>query len=642
MFVVVSFLVLFAFRACKSHLEVLPDEHTERVSLANCIVSCCLRFITEEMIIVSLSPEEVDDDQPSTAVSDRILLPQLSNTGRWTLLIKKSSSKSTNFFKQSGSYIIHIRTKDELKSHIDNLKEYRSWNPHAKIIVFSSAVFNNTSEVVAGIVKILWSAKVVDGIVILHDAEDLTYYTVFSWFPYSAGNCGNDFYKIKVMDNCTFGYFENKVNLFPTKIPKKLNDCPVRVRVVQWPPYIMPPKQHIAGTELYDFDDGLEINLINTIAERANFKIIYSMSHTTQNFGTVNSNGTTTGVFTVLREESADIAMGSLALSEQRAEKFDFSTTYYTESLTWCVPHAKSQPAIEKLTNTLKTETWVVLVFAYCLCSLLVWALSHLETKELKFYKSFPNVMQNTLSIVLGMAVKTLPKTTIVRCFLFLWIFNSLVMGIYYTTFMISTLTGSSYVDQISTLDGIFESKLKLYLMPNTIQYFNGSTWQMRKVLKEWNNCTHIHDCLARVAYQRDSAICIPRLYLEYVNNRYVDANKQPLLYYFKESVVSYPVTMYMTKGYPLKQRINELVEWIVSAGFIKAWERNVFDYKWKNATTLAEESMEEPEYNWLTIHHLEAVLFSLAIGHSVAVLVFILEILVFKRTNSNRIEFLL
>lgn len=639
MLVQVSFFVLLASRACDSRLEALPDELTERVSLANCIVSCCLRFFTEEMIIVSLSPEEVSEDQASASVSDRIFLPYLSRIGKWSLLVKKSSTKGVNFFKQSGSYIIHIRTKDELKEHINNLEEYRSWNPHAKIIVFSSAVFNNTNEVVAGIVETLWSAKVVDGIVMLHDVEDLTYYRVYSWFPYSAGNCGNDFYKITIVDNCTFGYFERKINLFPNKIPNKLNDCPVRVRVVQWPPYIMPPKQHIPGTELYEFDDGLEVNLINTIAQRANFKVIYTMSNKTQNFGTVNSNGTTTGIFTALREEMADIAMGSLALSEERAEKFDFSTSYYTESLTWCVPHAKTQPSIEKLTNTLKMETWIVLIVAYLCCSLLLWELSKVEAKELRFYKRLPNVMQNNLSMVLGMAVKTLPKTFVVRCFLFLWIFNSLVMDIYYTTFMISTLTGSSYVGQINSLDEILDNKLNLYLMPNTNQYFNGNTWQMKSVLERWKNCTYIHDCLSRVAYQRDSAVCIPRLYLQYVQNRYVDGYKQPLLYYFKESVVSYPITMYMTKGYPLKQRINELVEWIASAGLIEAWEHRVFDYKWKNATVLAEESTEEPEKKWLTIYHLEAVLFSLAIGHSFAVLIFIAEILVFKR-KKNRIEF--
>lgn len=633
--------VIITLKVCEGALEPLPDELTERLSLADCIVSCCVKFFTEEeMITVSLSPEEVGDDEPSATVSDRILLPRLSSVSKWSLLITKSSSKNTNFFKQAGSYIIQIRKKDELKSHIENLKKYRSWNPHAKLIVISTAMFNNVSEVVSGIVEVLWSAKVTDGIILLHNSDDMSNYGVYSWFPYSSGNCGNDFYKIINLDNCTFGYYEKNVNLFPSKIPKKLNGCPVRVRVVQWPPYVMPPKDHIVGTEIYDFDEGLEVNLINTISERADFKIIYSMSNTSQNFGTVNSNGTTTGIFSALKQEKADIALGSLALSEARGEEFDFSSTYHIESLTWCVPHAKSQPSIEKLTNTLKTETWIVLVIAYLSCSILVWGLSIFEKRELKFYKRLPNVMQHTLSVILGMAVKTLPKTLLVRLFLFMWIFSSLVMDIYYTTFMISTLTGSSYSGQIHTLDEILDNKLKLYLMPNTIQYFNGSSWQMKTILKEWNNCTHIHECLARVAYQKDSAICIPRLYMEYAYNGYVDVNKQPLVYYFRDSVVSYPITMYMAKGYPLKQRINELVERIISAGFITAWEQKVFDYKWKNASVFAEESTEEPEQKWLTIYHLEAVLYSLAFGHSLAVVVFVMEVVIYRH-KKNKIQFL-
>lgn len=632
--------LLIVLKTCKSLLEPLPDELTERLSMADCIVSCCLKFFTEEeMITVSLSPEEVSNDQPSAIISDRVLLPRLSYVGQWSLLVTKSSSRNTNFFKQTGSYIIHLRTKNELKSHIVNLKKYRSWNPHAKLMVVSTAIFNNVSEVIGGIVETLWSAKVVDGIIMLRDNADSSYYNIYSWFPYSAGNCGNDFYKIKSLDKCKFGYFERNVNLFPNKIPKKLNDCPVRVRVVQWPPYVMPPKEHITGTDIYEFDDGLEIKLMNTIAERANFKIIYSMSNKTQNFGTVDSNGTTTGIFAALKAERTNIALGSLALSEERGEEFDFTTTYHTESLTWCVPHARTQLSIQKLTNTLKTETWVVLVIAYLLYSIIIWILSKLEKKELELYKRLPNVMQNTLSIVFGMPIKTLPKSTILRAFLFLWIFNSLVMDIYYTTFMISKLTDCSYEGQINTLDQILKSKLKLYLMPNTIQFFNGSTWQMKQIHKEWNNCTHIHDCLAKVAFQKDSAVCIPRLYIEYVYNRYIDADKQPLLYYFKESIVSYPITMYMVKGYPLKQRINELVSRIVSAGLITFWEQKVFDYKWKNASILAEQTSEEPEKRWLTIEHLEAVLFTLVIGHTLAAVIFLIEIFVYKRTK-NKIKF--
>lgn len=634
------FLVVIALKACKGRLEPLPDELTERVSLADCIVSCCSRFFTgEEMITVSLSPEEVGQDQPSATVTDRILLPRLTNVGKWSLLITKSSSRTTNFFKQTGSYIIHIRTKDEIKRHIENLKKYRSWNPSAKLMVVSTEIFNNASDVVGGIVETLWSAKVVDGIIILPDSKKPSFFSVYSWFPYSAGNCGNDFYKIKILDNCTFGDFEENADLFPNKIPKKLNDCPVRVRVVQWPPYVMPPKNHISGTEIYDFNDGLEIKLINTVAERANFKIIYYMSNTTQNFGTVNSNGTTTGIFSALKEERTDIALGSLALSDERGNKFDFSTTYHVESLTWCVPHAKSQPSIEKLTNTLKTETWVVLVIACLCCTILVWALSNFEKREMDVYKTFPSVMQNTLLVIMATPVKHLPKTTVVRLFFFLWIFSSLVMDIYYTTYMISTLTSASYAGQINTLDQILDYKLKLYIMPNTIQYFNGSTWQMKRILKEWNNCTHINDCLARVAFQRDSTVCVPRLYMEYVYNSYVDADKQPLLYYFKESVVSFPITMYMTKGYPLKHRINELIARVISAGFITFWEKNIFEYKWKNASFITEENSEVVEEKWLTIDHLEAVLFSLVIGHILAVVVFVLELVVYRR-KKNKIEF--
>lgn len=635
-----AYVLVLLLQTCQSRLNPLPDELTGRLSLTDCVVGACLNFFTEEEILtVSISPEEVSKYRASAVVMMQILLPRLSDMGRWSLLIRKASAKSSNYYKQSGSYVVQIRTQNELKDHIKNLQKYRSWNPDEKFMVISSQRFSNQEEVVAGMAETLRKAKIWKAIVMLPSLKNLTQFHIYSLFPYSTGSCGDDSYKIRIVDNCTFGHFENGTNLFPVKLLDKLSTCPIRVTVTQWPPYIMPPKQHIPGTDIYEFDEGLEINLMNTVAERAKFKVIYSMSEETRNFGSVRDDGTTSGIFKGLEEGRADVAMGSLALMEARAAKFDLISSYYVESLAWCVPHARSQPSIKKLSNTLKMETWIVLLVLLVCFSLVVWVLSRLEKKESGYYKKVPNVFQSIVSMVFGTTVKTLPRTSLIRFFLAFWMFGSLVMDIYYTTFMMSKLTDSSYVGQINTLEEILANNLHIYLIPSEIQYFTGSSWQMRKILRLWNNCSVIHDCLSKVAFERNSAFCIPRLYMEYVKSKYVDANNQPLLYHFKENIVSYPVTMYMTKGYPLKRRINTLVERIVSAGLVAAWERKVFDYKWQNASAQSDLNAEEPERKWLKISNLGVVFVFLVIGNALALIVFFLEVFAHRRgfRKSNR-----
>lgn len=603
-----------------------PDERTSRVSLSNCIVKIGDRFLDKgEVISIHLSSTEASKNSTSATVLDRILLFELFQKNHWSVTISNGSAVWSKDFKRTDNYIIHIRGIDEVGDTLQALQTTKSWNSHAKFFIISATIYKKPEEVVTYIMKYLWLAKVVNAIVVLVNPKNTTVQHIYTWYPFANGNCGNYFDKAVLIDKCAFGRFERNVDLFAGKIPSKLNNCTVRVRVVVWPPFIMPPSARRGDTDLYEFNSGLEIELMNTIAEKANFEVLYTMSPR-QGWGEVSTNGTMTGVFLHLFKKRTDIVMGSIALTNQRMEYFDTSTSYIRDSLVWCVPHAQNQPPFQKLSNSMKLDTWCLIIFAYVMFSLTIWSVSSFQNTEGNSYKSLPNVLQNALSILLGMAVKVQPRTSIVRIFLWFWIMTSLVLDITYTTHLISVLTSSKYDTQIQTLSEIFNNNLKILLMPNSLKYFNGSSWKMQKLMNEFLPCDNMDKCLHRVAFHRDSAVCVPQLYLEYVFHKYINSNNEPLLYCFHDSVVDYPITMLMTRGYPLKGRIDTLIQWSIAAGFIVLWENRIFGNSW-GGSNADDDDDDDDDTEWMTLTHLYPIFITLAVGHTFALLAFLAEI---------------
>lgn len=629
----ITFILVYS---CRCALLPLPDEKTSRISLSKCIVEGSARNLKEtEMITMSLSSVEVDKERPSATVLDRILLNDLFSKVTWTLVIVRAKKSSLTDLRKTDSYIVQIRRLEEFNVDLKNLQTYKSWNPHAKFVVVSATVFENVTDTVAKIVEHLSEAKVINGIIMFPNPENPLILNIFSWYPYGNNSCGKNFDKSEKIDSCAFGTFQTNTPWFGNEIPKQLNNCTVRIRTVPWPPFVMEPSYHLQGTDLYEFEDGLEIQLFNAISERMNIGVIYSMSEKKYNWGTVLDNGTSTGLFLALEEGRADIVMSSLALQQKRAENLDASKSYIQESLTWCVPHANTQSPFQKLTGTMKLETWCLVIVSFFAFSMAIWSLSCVEKNELSTYKSPENTFQNVLSLALGMAVRVPPKTYVIRVFLFIWIISTMFFDIEYTTYMISTLTSSKYEEQIKTLEDILRYDFNLYINQNSMTYLNGSNRLMRGVLKKWKNCMDMHQCLKEVAYKRNAAVCIPRHYQQHVFNKYKTSTGDPLLYCFEDSVVSYPVVMYMTKGYPFLERIDKLIENVKAAGLIEMWERRIYQERWYNATL---EDPDEEGPKWMNISHLEGAFIVLVFGHLLSLLVFFGEIFWHRRSTKQKI----
>ncbi|KAF5299271.1 hypothetical protein FQA39_LY02444 [Lamprigera yunnana] len=580
-------------------LDPLPDEFSSRFSLAQCVTNVSKIFFGKgEVVLVSLPVNEVSKTQVSAVLLDRLLFKELFNSAHLSVIIKKTrnSRKDENYQKTVDNYVIQVRKVGELSQNLEMLQGYSSWNPHAKFLIISVTIYEDNELSAISIIQQLRQSKILNAVLLLPNKENTAIFDVYTWFPFEDGKCGDNFTKVHMIDSCTYGFIEKGNDWFSNKIPRNLNGCPIRVRVIVWPPFILPPVRKIPNsTDQYIFDDGIEICILNTMAEMANFSIIYSLSNEIQDWGSIYLNGTATGALLAVKKETVDIAVSSYSASVESTLHFDTIPYPIPESLKWCVPRADLIPPWKYVISVLKPETLFGIVVLFILVSMCLWRLSYFQNNESNIYKTLSSTMQNIFATMLNVAIKTAPKSNILRLTFLLWIFFSLHMNLIYQTFLMKSFAQPQFEDQIETIEDILKNNLHMGFVPTAKRFYkNNNDSNSLVILEKWQDCPNIHTCLQNTAFKKNSATCIPYQFLRYVYKNYSDPIGKSLLYCFKNNIVTYPLQMVLRKGFPFKEYYTDLVAWICDSGLIDHWKKRI--YKYVQPLTLSEVKKNEAE----------------------------------------------
>ncbi|KAF5299275.1 hypothetical protein FQA39_LY02448 [Lamprigera yunnana] len=619
-------IIVFSHKSwCK--LEPIPEiDLSKRVSLSKCVSKVLESFSEKsDCTLVSLSTIEIITN--SSIAMDSVLLQEIFNRGSRSIIIQKTGDPSFEewYIKKIDNYVVQIRLASELQDKLRILKSYTTWNAQARFLIISSNTFDHPIEAANAIVGQLWQQHIVNAVVLLADPQNETFSTAYSWYPYSQGVFADSNDKVLLIDKCHFGRFIFKKSWYPNKVPNNLNGYSLKVQPVIWPPYVLPPKSG-------QFLDGVEIELINLMAKVANFSVIYLNIDSTRpgGWGFVYENGTAEGSLLKLKNEECDILIGSFGATNERHKFYDYIVYNFPESLTWCVPHAKDAHPWVKLFMVLPGRL-IIFSIILCLCvSFLLWGFCYFEPKEASVYKTLLGSMQNTFLAYFSISVHAQPRSLRARILFLLWVFFALHITALYQSSLVSVLTKPTYKQEINTLSGILEHDLNIWILSTMKRYFMENNTVNNKIHAVWKICKNINDCLNDTAFSKASATCTPRLYIEYAVNRYLTKKGDPLLYCFKDSIVTYPLDMLFYKGFPLKKYFKTLIGRITAAGMISHWEKQVFDYQLKYKSFDIQHS---GDYQ-IRMSHLLLIFIILFIGQFCACLIFLLELWISKRNN--------
>lgn len=615
------FLTIALFIKCNC-LLLMESENLLTKSLSTCTTSGINRHLnsTSSILVTNVPSEEENAN---------VFFKDFFNLYTFSLIVNKNNGKqpSASFFlAKADIYFIQIRKLIEIETSLKHLAAQLSWNPSAKFVVLSIDAFVNNSETATTIVEILWRYKIVNAVVLLPNENHIGL-NVYSWLPYKDGNCGEAFGTVRLIDECSFGNYSKDEEWFPNHIPNNLRGCQVKVRTIIWPPYVTDPVYKVPNTNQYILEGGVEIKMMNTIAEVANFSINYTLSDKEQDWGDLFENGTALGMMASVLNEEVDIGMCSLGSTSLRRKFFETSTIYLTEEMTFCVPHSMPKPDWQRVVSILPIEILIFCFVCIVLITLTSTKLAKFNENERLSYKNYYNTFFSTLRIITGNPLAKLPKTDKVRFLIMLWTVFSLYLNTSYTTSLVSVLTSSLNSQEVQNVEDLLKANYKIQIIRQGRRFFNDTSEITEKIQEKLIDCDDMEHCLLRVANEKDKGILAPRMYINYVKNIYVDGDGDSLIYCFRENVVSFPIEFLMRKHFILTSRINTIISRIVSAGLIPYWISGTF----RQRTQSDEKYSRTFVKSTMSLKHLHFVFYMYAILIGAALFVFVGEIIKYR-----------
>lgn len=591
-------------------------------SLSACITECLRPFVSSRFDRIMYIVPATNN---SLYLEDILIEKIAKNLNKDIVINNVDESKVFGKMHKFGTFIIYYSDQTNLQHQINMLKVAGSLTPYAKFLLYSPIHLKNRSAIKIEISKYLWSENILDSVIILPEAKLSATFDVTAWNPYKNQNCGLNFEeRSHTFEKCSFGAYKTNVELFNKKVPKKFEQCEIKVHYYKRPPYVISYQPKHSPIR---YLGGIEIKLITTVAEILNLKIIYPVLINDE-LGGIDTNNTFTGAFKSLETKELDVAIGGYAKTPKVAELLDSTRAYIQDSVIWCVPRVSATTNIEKI-SVITPFTLMMILLIPILISLLINYLSRKDKNEIRWYASFGNTFFEIITIFLSSPVQRIPKTHRVRRFFALYLFFSFIFSIVYTSSLTSHLTNPFFKEKYSSIRAIYKNNLKTYIAPgylfllSNIEEIDGVP--KSEIIKRLYTCYEINKCLRFVAYNKDSSFCLPQTYINYYSTNEMNKN----IFCLSDSKITYNVNMVMRKGFPLSQQIDRIISRLINGGFIMKWK---FDtYPKKNISMVYSKTVKSAElFLVCQIHCITLVLW---------ILVFFVEIIVYKkykRVNKN------
>lgn len=331
--------------------------------------------------------------------------------------------------------------------------------------------------------------------------------------------------------------------------------------------------------------------------------------------------------------EHVDMGVGSLAATVNRFTYLDYSLAYAFDSIAWCVPRALIKPRWLSIFNIFTADSWLTVMLTYITVAFFTWALTYWHSSESTAYRSPSSCFLNMLAVLISVSVKSKPRLHSVQILFLIWCGFSLNLTAVYQTYLINYLVKPAYDTQIKTIEEVFKARIPFGYLHVSRLYFSKTSddWIQQKLLRDAIICYDADECLNKVAIARKYAFAVPRLYLMYTESKYRDHDGKSLLYAFKENLVSYPIHMYTYKGFPLLNRMNQLISNVQQTGIQAKWESDLKRMFSQKSDSHHQVNDQYENANVLTLEHLQGAFIVFALGTGFAMVAFLLELLVYR-----------
>ncbi|CAG9812701.1 unnamed protein product [Phaedon cochleariae] len=566
MLIYITFALQF-FVMCDTKLEPLPRNQINiRRSLSQCIATTSKRYFDEEFEIITISLPLMETNISSPISLDQLTLPELSNLDKATMMIIRLTSLNKTWGKIK-TIIMQFWNKKEMLEHLTKLKENNLLNSYGKYLLVSTVAFSKPFHLAKMVSKYMWTENVINFVVMIPNPTNTTQFIVYTWNPYN-NNCGNKFSEnTHSIDYCFFGTTRSGADWFGDKIPRKLSNCSVNATYLNFPPYVVAGKNKLSG---------IEINILELIGDQLNvaLSIYEAMGMYKQNVSERHNVGS---ALEILKRNNADLLFGGIPKVSKISQLLLTSRSYMQDTFIWCVPDELLRNNLKNfISSIISFEVIGLTLLLHFITSFLIWYSSNKTDREIASYKNFLEVYVNVYGVIAGSSVPKQPQTIKVRYFLAIFLLFSFFMNSFYNSILTTNIARPQNKRKYTNMKDIYDNNLDTYFIPEQKMFFNADIYAvpLSEIMRKWRDCIDVNLCLKHVCVDMDSSICLSSLYKNFILGNHTLES----IYCLKEDGISYPVTMVVKDGFPFYHRFDEILNKLITSGFIAKWEADFID----------------------------------------------------------------
>lgn len=560
--------------------ETLFEENSN-INTANCVLSLSTKYFVDKtklrgsIVIINFNSY--------ASIIQKTILETIFQGSKYSVMTKDSNfphRNASHFPEKAKNYLMILEDMRELDANIQQLNKLPTWNPHAKAIIyiqFRDGLFDE-EDIIKSIINELRKHKLLRSIVFL-DFPETREMKAYTWEPYTETNCANICEEVKLLDICKDNVIEEISKMTHIEKIFNLKLCPLNVFTVVSEPYVMPPtrkKTNSSYSDEYEFDLGIEINLLKMIADTTNMTLVIRFSNATEDLGEIYPNKTVSGIFELLTSGEVDSVIGNIETDEVMRKVFDSSCSYMQDDVTWCVPKAGNSLTWSNLITIFTTSTWVTTFAAILVVACLFHWLKYKENPRETKWPTESILM--TVGMVLGWGALFKPKSTAFRFLLFSWLLFSLNINTTYQSFLRSFLIHPKFAKQISTVDEIMHSDFSVKGKNYILKHFEGENVKDLNAFmqKRFKICQNFEECINEVRTHKKIIVAGSRMQAKYQDLQLGKGLAAVFCLDDTEIIYKYGVVILFRKWYPFLLKFNRIIRSITENGLIWKWNNDV------------------------------------------------------------------
>lgn len=612
-----------------------------------------------------------DTHQITLSSAENTALQELHELCRWPILVSlptdKAKMPTQHDYDARKSYILFTRKEPDnsIRSTITREVKYlaalQSWNPRAMFIAIyiPEDKAEDNSRFVKSILQTFSNFTVVNVVVLISssaeskfknmlkdesstflttETKNLTFLEVYTWFPYQSPRTCNRVQNVSLLDKWSLsgeeGFLKNS-SVFPQKITRNLNKCPLRIIARVTPVLLVkkPVEQIVSGTKKFVFNDGWEVFFIKVIAKAINMTEEYLPP--SEDFDiSVNLNGSSSGYTGALVNNIADVAFGAIDIKETATDVTEVTRPYHWDFWAWYVPCAAPNPRWNSIFRVFSAWLWALLCFSVLIVTFIMITIARcilLDMSELYRFLNPISCFFVIVSTIIGISVPVMPSATSLRVFFLSWACFSLAVSTVFQAYLTSFLIDPGLGSQIANLHELLTSGMKYGYLSYLDMYFTNNTESNSKtILTNRVECPDLNLCAQWVGIHRNFSLLYTQILEEYLRSQSVlphNTDKSLLCGISDGGVVPVAYAMVMSRRSPLLPVINKIVSSIFESGIFLKWTADSFELERIKAKAFQIHSLAD-DYLDLNLKHMQSAFYVLIFGLALSVITLIMELM--------------